>query len=73
MNTKIASAMKNAEPNTADSAFSFKNYWQASQSGLSIEQNFMSVAGNCSSTGAAAGAAGADAKPLVAPEDTAFN
>ena len=51
-------------------------HWHASQSGLSIEQNFMSVAGKLSSTGAAAGATAAEAEAasvLVAPADTAFS
>ena len=50
-------------------------YWQASQSGLSIEQNLMSVAGSAAMAGSAAtGACGAAAwKPPPTLLDTALS
>jgi hypothetical protein len=45
-----------------------RGYWQASQSGLSIEQNLMSLAGS-----AIAGANDADAADAAEAVGTAFN
>lgn len=73
MNTGIAAIGLFWQASTQCISLESKSYWQASQPGSSMAQNFMSVAGNSSAEGAAGAAIGADTKLAWPPEDTAFN